>query len=99
MARKRVVSRTIKATKCVALCVDTETTEISNKTVMLSGTFEDEKAMLKAAQKQIDTDTFKAVSVSAHDIVEKLYKMDEAKFMELADEIVDASADEADTEE
>ena len=99
MARKRVVSRTIKATKATVLCINCETAEPFNDSVLLSGVFENDKAMLKAAQKLIETDDVKVVKVVDSSVLLKQYKMAEEKFMELADEIVDADEAAANTEE
>ena len=96
MARKRVVSRTIKATKATVLCIDCEAAEPFNTEVMVSGEFKDDNAVLKAAKKQLETDNIKVAKVVATEVIEKLYKMEEAKFMQLADEIVDANGEEID---
>ena len=83
MARKPMVSRTIKTTQVTALCLDLATEEPFNKSYTLSGTFKDEKALLKAVQKQ-DTDDIKAVHIVDHKEVENLYGMSETDFISLA---------------
>ena len=91
MARKRMVTRTIVATKATLLCLDTETAEPCNITVDLSGEFDNDKALLKAAKKLVETDVVKVAKVVKTEVVRMLYKMDEAKFMANADEIVEAT--------
>ena len=61
MARVPMVTRTITATKITALCLNIETAEPFNKTATLSGTFKDEKSMMKAAEKLLNTQTEKVV--------------------------------------
>ena len=84
MARVPMVTRTITATKVTALCLNIETAEPFNKTVTLSGTFKDEKAMMKAAEKVINSDTEKAVHILYSEEIETLYGMTEQEFIEKA---------------
>lgn len=85
MARERVVSRTIKVAHVTALCLDTETAEPCNITCTLPATIKEEKAMLKAVKKAIETDVLKVAKIVNVEIEENLYKMPEAKFISLAD--------------
>lgn len=84
MARERMVTRTVVATEVNALCLNIETAEPFNKTVILSGTFKDKQAIEKAAKKAIDTDLEKCVTVVEYTEKETLYGMAEQKFIELA---------------
>lgn len=84
MARERMVTRTVVATEVTALCLNIETAEPFNKTVILSGTFKDKQAIEKAAKKAIDTDLEKCVTVVEYTEKETLYGMPEQKFIELA---------------
>lgn len=84
MARERMVTRTVVATEVNALCLNIETAEPFNKTVILSGTFKDKQAIEKAAKKAIDTDLEKCVTVVEYTEKETLYGMTEQKFIELA---------------
>lgn len=84
MARERMVSRTVVATEVTALCLNIETAEPFNKTVILSGTFKDKQAIEKAAKKVIDTDLEKCVTVVEYTEKETLYGMPEQLFIELA---------------
>ena len=77
----RMVTRTIQSTKATILCLNTETAEPFNETVLLSGTFKDNKTILKAAKPIIDNDTISAVKVVDVVIEEKLYGMSEQDFI------------------
>ena len=85
-----MVTRTIVATKATLLCLDTENAEPCNKEVFLSGEYENDKALLKAARKAIETDDFRVAKVVKSEVVTRLYKMAEEKFMENADEVIES---------
>lgn len=84
MAREPMVTRTITATKITALCLNIETAEPFNKEVTLSGTFKDEKSMMKAAEKLLNTETEKAVHIVSSEEIETLYGMTEQEFIQKA---------------
>lgn len=84
MAREPMVTRTITATKITALCLNIETAEHFNKEVTISGTFKDEKAMMKAAEKLLNTETEKAVHIVSSEEIETLYGMTEQEFIQKA---------------
>lgn len=84
MARVPMVTRTIVATKITALCLNIETGEPFNETVTVSGTFKDEKSMLKAAEKLINTETERAVHIVFSEEIETLYGMAEQEFIQRA---------------
>ena len=86
MARKPIVSRTIATTEVVALCINLQTEKPFNKKFILSGTYKDNKAILKTLQKQ-DTDEVKAVHIVDSKQVENLYGMAEEEFISLADKL------------
>lgn len=86
MARKPIVSRTLRSTEVVALCINLQTEETFNKKFILSGIYKDNKAILKALQKQ-DTDEVKAVHIVSAEEVENLYGMAEEEFISLADKL------------
>lgn len=88
MARKPMVTRTITTTKVNALCLEVVKCEPCNKVVTLSGTFKDEKAILKATKELLETDTLKVVHIVDTEEVETLYGMSEQDFVEKA-EILD----------
>ena len=85
MARKPMVTRTLKATKAGVLCVNTDTQTTSIVGVTLPRSYKCDEDALKVARDMIDTETVKAVRIMSREESETLYGMSEAKFMELAD--------------
>lgn len=85
MARKPMVTRTLKATKAGVLCVNTDTQTTSIVGVTLPRTYKCDEDALRVARGMIDTETIKAVRIMSRIESETLYGMSEAKFMELAD--------------
>lgn len=85
MARKPMVTRTLKATKAGVLCVNTDTQTTSIVGVTLPRTYKCDEDALKVARDMIDTETVKAVRIMSREESETLYGMSESKFMELAD--------------
>lgn len=85
MPRKAMVTRTIETTKVVAFCADITTQQPYTAEYILSGTFEDEKNLMKALKKVVDDDTHRAISVISTEVIETLYGMDEQKFISLAE--------------
>lgn len=85
MARVPMVTRTIISTKCTVLCMNiTEGTPFEQE-VTIPRTYQDTKKMLKEVQKQVDSETVKAVHIKSFTEQETLYGMLESKFMEYAD--------------
>ena len=84
MARKPMVTRTIKTTKVNVLCLNIETSEPFNKVVTLPRTYENEKKLFKATQNAIDNETQKAVHIVDQEEVETLYGMTEQDFIDNA---------------
>lgn len=84
MARKPMVTRTVQTTLATVLCLNTETAEPFNKTVTLSGTFKDNKAVIKAVKALIENDTISVAKVVDIEIEEKLYGMPEQDFINAA---------------
>nr|DAV13966.1 MAG TPA: hypothetical protein [Caudoviricetes sp.] len=85
MSRVRKVTRTISSTKVIVMCVDTETAKVDNYEVTIAGVYSDEKKLMKAVTKEVETATLKPVSIVSKEVVETLYGMDEQKFMEMAE--------------
>lgn len=84
MARTPQVTRTIQTTKVNVLCLNIKEGNPFNQTVVLPRTYKDDKAMLKAVEKVINSDSVKAVHVVDSVVEETLYGMTEQKFIELA---------------
>lgn len=85
MARVRKVTRTIPSTKAIVMCVNTETAVVENYEVEIVGVYSDDKKLMKAVTKEVETETIKPVSIVSKEVVETLYGMDEQKFMEMAE--------------
>lgn len=85
MARARKVTRTIASTKVVVMCVNTETAVVENYEVTIAGVYSDEKKLMKAVTKEVETETSKPVSIISKEVIETLYGMDEQKFIEMAE--------------
>ena len=84
MARKRVVSRTIKATVATVLRCTVQDAEVHEEIISMGGTFKSNNELLKKIQKLYDTDNVKTIAIKSFEITERLYKMDEDQFIELA---------------
>lgn len=81
MARAPQVTRTIQTTHCNVLCMDIENREPCNREVILPRTYKDDKDMLKAVKKVIETDTIKPVQIVDYMVQETLYGMSEQDFI------------------
>jgi len=99
MARKPMVTRTLKATKAGVLCVNTDTQTTSIVGVTLPRTYKCDEDALKVARELLDTETVKAVRIMSREESETLYGMSEAKFMELADILPPRKGEPADESE
>ena len=85
MARARKVTRTIASTKFIVMCVNTETAVVENHEGTIAGIYADDKKLMKAVTKEVETATLKPVSVISTEVIETLYGMDEQKFIEMAE--------------
>lgn len=85
MARKRMITRTVKGTKYITLCLNTETCEPFNKEVVMGEVFKSPEKRDNALRKMIDTEIVKFVSVVDTEEVETLYGMDESMFIAYAE--------------
>lgn len=98
MARSRKVTRTISLTKVIVMCVDTETAKVNNYELTIAGTYTDDKKLMKEVTKVVETETLKPVSIVSTEVIEKLYAMDEQKFIEMA-EVLPPRGKQEDTNE
>lgn len=85
MARIPQVTRTIQTTKANIMCLNIEKGEPFTQEVTLPRTYKDDKAILKAAEKVVNSNTVKAVHVVSAEVQETLYGMTEQRFIELAE--------------
>ena len=84
MARERMVTRTVVATKCEALCVDVNTVETTINNYELTGNYQTLDEALKALKKAYETDTFKVVAIQTMTENEVLYGMPELDVIKCA---------------
>lgn len=84
MARKRVVSRTIKATQVTVRIINTETEEIDNAVFTLSTVWKDSEKALKKIKKEHETETEKIISVVGMETIEEKRYMSEEDFIRLS---------------
>lgn len=84
MARIPMVTRTIQTTKVNALCLDIVEQKPFEKEYILSGTYKDNKHLMKALETVANDDTHKVVHVKSTEIVETLYGMTEQEFISYA---------------
>lgn len=80
-----MVTRTIKCTKATVLCLNIETGEPFQETVVLPRTFKDEAKLLKACEAVLNKGNVKAVHPVYTTIEENLYGMTEQNFIEHAE--------------
>lgn len=85
MARKRMVTRTIITTKAILMMVNTTTSQVFDKEVVISGEFEDAEGVEKKASKLFNSAEAKVVAVKSFEKVENLYGMAEDKFISEAE--------------
>lgn len=81
MARKPMVTRTIKTTKANVLCLNIVEGDPFNKVVTLPRTYKDEKSLMAMVESVINTDEIKAVHVVDTRIEEAVYGMTEIDFI------------------
>ena len=85
MPRANVITRTISATECVALCVDVESGKSFEKKILLPKVYKDEHKMYKDCKKIGDDVTTKVVVIKSHSVVQSKYGMSVEKFIENAE--------------
>lgn len=100
MARKRMVTRTIKTAEVDVLCMDIVKAEPCKVSVTVSATYKDNADLLKQVSKVVDKDNeLKAVSILNVTVKETLYGMDEQKFIEGAEILPNRGEDADETED
>lgn len=84
MARIPMVTRTIKTTKAIVMCLDIESGEPCNKSVVVPRTYKDDESLLKKVEEVLETETLKPVHIVSKEEIETLYGMTEQEFIEQA---------------
>lgn len=85
MARVPMVTRTIITTKANVMCLDIETGEPCNKSVVVPRTYNDDEKLLKKVKEVLETETLKPVHIVDKEEIETLYGMTEQDFIEHAE--------------
>lgn len=82
--RKPQVTRTIITTQATVLCLNVETGEPFNETVIVPRTYKDDKKLMKKINELVDTEVVKAVHIVDKVEVSTLYGMSEEEFIKVA---------------
>ena len=85
MARIPMVTRTITTTKAIVMCLDIESGEPCNKSVVVLRTYKDDETLLKKVKEVLETETLKPVSIVGKEEIETLYGMTEQEFIKHAE--------------
>lgn len=85
MARVPMVTRTIITTKVIVMCLDIETGEPCNKSVVVPRTYKDDEKLLKKVKEVLETEILKPVHIVDKEEIETLYGMSEQEFIKHAE--------------
>lgn len=99
MAKESKITRTIQTTEATILCLNIETAEPENKTIVLPRTYKNERDIIRAAEKQNTDSNLRLVHVVDVELHSQLYGMPESLFLKYAEPITKAEAEEAQTTE
>lgn len=75
------ITRTVTTTIAKALVVNPETANTEVVEARIAGVFNDDKKLMKAVKKAIETENCTVVAIKGVDTLEELYGMDEETFM------------------
>lgn len=84
MARKRLITRSIKSIECECLCLDTKENETFNMTVNISGDFKNGTDMLMRAKELTETEDVILCTILKTKEVVKRYWLEEDEFIKVA---------------
>lgn len=76
-----MVTRTIKGTKVILLCVDVNTAEPFNQTLTIGAVYKDKKKLLNKCRDMVETDTIKVAHIVDEQEVEEIRGMSEEYFI------------------
>lgn len=85
MARVPMVTRTIITTKVNVTCLNIETGELCNRSVVVSRTYKDDEKLLKKVEEVLETETLKPIHIVDKEEIETLYGMSVQEFIERAE--------------
>lgn len=77
-----MVTRTITTTKAIVMCLDIESGEPCNKSVVVPRTYKDDETLLKKVKEVLETETLKPVHIVDKEEIETHYGMTEQNFIE-----------------
>lgn len=97
MARKHLVTRTVKALNCDVLVCDLSTKEVKNIPVILPRVYPTDKDTIKAIEKSLP-DGIKFLAITSSEVKETLYGMDETDFIKAAHVLPPRSANDNTTD-
>lgn len=80
-----MVTRTITTTKAIVMCLNIESGEPCNKSVVVPRTYKDDETLLKKVKEVLETETLKPVHIVDKEEIETLYAMTEQEFIEHAE--------------
>ena len=98
MARVRMVTRTVSVTVATTMVVNVDTANVEILDLEVSGTFDNNDAVLKAVKKHYESEHYKCVAIQATSVNEVLYGMPEADFIKLAKVLPPRGTKETDEE-
>lgn len=84
MARKRLITRSIKSIECECLCLDTKENETFNMIVNISGDFKNSTEMLMRAKELTETEDVILCTILETKEVVKRYWLEEDEFIKVA---------------
>lgn len=87
MGRPKAVTRTVKITKLIVLCLNLDTEESFKQALEIPGIYVKEKDLMKKVSKMLDSDSVKAVKILEMEETEALYGMTEEEFVKVARKI------------
>ena len=84
MARKRLITRSIKSIECECLCLDTRENETFHMTVNISGDFKNSTELLMRAKELTETEDVILCTILETKEVVKRYWLEEDEFIKVA---------------
>ena len=87
MARAKMVTRTVVGTEVEIMVFEATTNEVTTIKQIIGGQYADDKKLLKAVEKAVNTETLKVLKVVTSTPADKCYGMSETDFLKYAKEL------------
>lgn len=87
MARKPMITRTMKTTNVTVLCVNVDDRSTFEQNVTLPGTYKEEKKLNKMVEHVFEGSPVKPIQIISTDVTSKLYGMTEETYLQYAEEL------------